>query len=62
MEADPRTAHTTTEWAYVGQGRGAYASKSQIEFVGEGRGEYAKEAALQHVEQLITVDHRKLWI
>eukprot|EP00913_Durusdinium_trenchii_P003695 g3419.t2 len=41
--ADPRTAHTTTEWAYVGQGRGAYASKSQIEFVGEGRGEYAKE-------------------
>lgn len=38
MEADPYTAQTSTQWVYSGEGRGAYASKTQMEYVGENRG------------------------
>merc|ERR1712129_324216 len=34
---------TTTDWSYVGQGRGGYSAAPSYNYVGEGAGAYSKD-------------------
>merc|ERR1712129_258904 len=37
---------TTTEWSYVGEGRGGYSAAPSYNYVGEGAGQYAKDVVV----------------